>query len=167
MRDTHPGSTLVLDREFSCTTEALWRFWTAPGLMRLWFGSDPEGRVLAATADPRVDGEFSVTFANSDGTEHTCTGRYLVIEPLVQLAFTWFWKGREAHVEVVSLEFSEVDQGVRMRFTHSDIDPATSHNYRAGWTSTFDKLERAVEQHEGTTGDPPSQQGQGPKEGQA
>jgi len=138
------SSTLVLERTLACTAETLWRFWTVPDLMRLWFGSDPEGTVRAAGADPRVDGHFSVTFANSDGTEHTCLGRYLVVEPFVRLAFTWFWRGRESQVEVVSLEFFDVEHGVRMRFTHRDIDPDTSHNYRAGWNSTFDKLERAV-----------------------
>ena len=144
MEEGDSRTALVLERTFDCPPETLWNFWTNPELMKLWFGSDPKGSVSAAESDLRVDGTFSVTFSNSDGTEHTCSGKYLIVKPFSELAFTWYWKGREASVEVVSLEFSPVEHGVRMRFNHQDIDPATSHDYRSGWTSTFEKLNVAM-----------------------
>jgi uncharacterized protein YndB with AHSA1/START domain len=92
----HP-SILVLEQTFDCTADKIWDFWTVPDLMQLWFGSDPNGTVSAASADLKVDGSFTVTFVNSNGTEHTCSGRYLTIEPFSTLSFTWYWKGREKH----------------------------------------------------------------------
>lgn len=144
MTETAHPSILVLEQTFACTATKIWDFWTVPELMQLWFGSDPNGTVSAASADLKVDGSFSVTFVNSNGTEHTCSGRYLTIEPFSTLSFTWYWKGREKHIEVVSVVLSEMDQGVRMTFTHQDIDPATSHDYRLGWTSTFEKLRKVL-----------------------
>lgn len=144
MNEGDSRTSLFLERTFDCSPETLWNFWTIPDLMRLWFGSDPKGTVSAAQSDVKVDGTFTVTFFNSNGTEHTCAGKYLTVNPFAELAFTWYWKGREASVEVVSLEFSSVEHGVQMRFNHQDIDPATSHDYRAGWSSTFEKLRSAM-----------------------
>lgn len=144
MNQADSPSVLVLEKTFPCTAEKVWKFWTVPDLMRLWFGSDPNGSVLTASSNVEIGGNFSVTFEDSDETEHTCTGSYLVVEPFSALTFTWYWKGRERNTEVVSVGFSEVEQGVRMKLTHKDIDPATSHDYRAGWTLTFEKLARAT-----------------------
>ena len=144
MNEAESQSILILEETFACTAQKLWNFWTDPNLMRLWFGSDPNGRVLAASSNVEINGSFSVTFENSDGTEHTCSGRYLSVEPFSKLAFTWYWKGRETNIEVVSIGFSEVHRSVRMKFIHQDIDPETSHDYRVGWTSTFEKLAKAI-----------------------
>ena len=85
-----------------------------------------------------------MTFVNSNGTEHTCCGKYLVVEPFAELTFTWAWKTREQNIEVVSLGFFEIGHQTRMKLTHKDIDPANSHDYRSGWASTFEKLRTAI-----------------------
>jgi hypothetical protein len=48
--------------------------WTDPAVAKLWFDSDPDGKVLDAKFDLRVNGIFSVTFANSDGAEFYLSG---------------------------------------------------------------------------------------------
>jgi len=112
--------------------------------MKTWFGSDPNGTVLCASSKPEVHGTFSVTFRNSDDAEYTCSGEYQEVSPLEKLRFTWYWKGREDHVELVSLQFSKLKSGVRMKFTHERIDAQTTHDYRTGWTSTFEKLRKTI-----------------------
>ncbi len=145
MREGNSQSMLVLEKTFDCSAERIWSFWTNPDLMRLWFGSDPNGIVLVASSNPEVNGSFSVTFRNSNGTEHTCSGIYTVVEPFKMLVFTWYWSGREENVEVVSVGFEQFGDCVTMVFKHKDIDPETSHDYRLGWVSTFEKLAKAIQ----------------------
>lgn len=124
----------------------LWQAWTDPAIAKLWFGSDPNGKGLEAKMDVRVNGSFSVTFANSDGSEFTCQGIYKEIEPYTRLVFTWGWANQPEVDELITLEFSPDGDGTLMSFEQSNIDPSTTlHNYEEGWRSTFQKLEKALE----------------------
>ena len=144
MRQANSDNTVTLNTFFPTSRTTIWNFWTVPTLLEKWFGSDPEGTVISAHTDLREGGHFSVTFQNSDGTEHTCAGTYLLVVACERLEFTWFWKGREAHVECISVAFSDVSNGVAMTFVQSNIDPDTTHSYALGWGSTFDKLRKVL-----------------------
>ena len=122
----------------------VWQAWTEPEMMKRWFGSDPRGHVLRASAEPRVGGSFEVTFANSDGSRYTCFGRYEELQQDAKLVFSWSWRERPGASELVRILFEPRDGGTLMRFEHVDIDPETTHNYAAGWKSTFEKLEHAL-----------------------
>lgn len=135
---------LTLERRFDAPPAALWQAWTDPDLVRQWFGSDPAGTGSHARLDVRVGGSFEVTFANSDGTEHTCSGDYLVVEPHTHLAFTWRWRSEPGVETAIHLRFTPVAGGTLQHFEHRGLGAATSHNYAVGWQSTFDKLARAL-----------------------
>lgn len=94
----------------------------------------------------RVNGFFSVAFANADGTEFTCQGQYKEIVLNNHLVFTWGWTNPLDATELISLQFTSDGQGTLMLFEQSNIDLNTLHNYEQGWHSTFQKLERALEQ---------------------
>ena len=132
--------------EFTHPSVKVWQAWTDPAIAKVWFGSDPNGKVLAAKMDVRIHGVFSVTFANSDGTEFTAQGIYKEVNEPKRLVFTWGWANQPEVNELISLEFSPDGAGTLMTFEQSNIDPSTSmHNYEEGWRSTFQKLERALE----------------------
>lgn len=82
-------NSIKIERHFSESPQKLWRAWTDPGVVKLWFSSDPNGTVLDAILDVRVDGSFAVTFANSNGEEYTAQGIYQEVETDKKLAFTW------------------------------------------------------------------------------
>lgn len=138
------NSQLSLERRFDASPADLWRAWTEPEQVRRWFGSDPGGTVSRAQLDVRVGGSFEVTFANSNGTEHTCAGEYLVVEPVSRLAFTWRWRSEPGVETQIWLCFAPVDGGTLQHFEHRGLGAATAHNYAVGWQSTFDKLARAL-----------------------
>lgn len=144
MTQANSDKIVTLNTFFPTSRTTIWNFWTVPALLKKWFGSDPEGTVISAYSALREGGNFSVTFQNANGTEHTCAGTYLVVVPCERLEFTWFWKGREAHVEFISVALSDVSNGVAMTFVQSNIDPDTTHSYAQGWSSTFDKLRKAL-----------------------
>ena len=132
--------------KFPHPPEILWQAWTDPVMARLWFGSDPAGQVLDANFAVQLNGVFSVTFANADGTEFTCRGIYKEIQPPHKLIFTWGWANQPEVDELITLQFSPDEHGTLMLFEQSQIDPQTAlHNYEEGWRSTFQKLEKALE----------------------
>jgi uncharacterized protein YndB with AHSA1/START domain len=137
-------NSLRIERRFSTTPHGLWQAWTDPQIVKLWFGSDPNGTVLDAVLDVRVGGAFAVTFANANGDEYTAQGIYQQVELDTKLAFTWGWKNQPHIKESVILQFQAQGNGTLMTFEHLDIDANTSHNYEIGWRSTFDKLEKAL-----------------------
>jgi len=142
---TTSNHSIRISWNFSHPLAKLWQAWTDPATAKLWFGSDPSGKVLDAKFDVRVNSLFSVTFANSDGTEFTCQGTYKEIDPPNRLVFTWGWANQPEVAELVALQFTPNEHGTLMYFEQSNIDPSTTlHNYEEGWRSTFEKLEKAL-----------------------
>jgi uncharacterized protein YndB with AHSA1/START domain len=75
----------------------------------------------------------------------TCQGQYKEIILNQRLVFTWGWVDPLESNELISLQFTPNEHGTVMTFERANIDPNTSHNYEAGWRSTFQKLEKALE----------------------
>lgn len=136
--------TINLPWYFNATREQVWHAWTDPEMVKLWFGSDPDGKVLSAIIDARPGGAFEITFANADGTAFTCFGTYSEVEIYKKLAFTWSWKNSPDVMEFVTVTLRDQSDGTLMNFEIANIDPNTAHNYEPGWKSTFEKLGRAL-----------------------
>jgi uncharacterized protein YndB with AHSA1/START domain len=131
---------------YSQPPSRLWQAWTDPAVIKKWFGSDPNGTVLEADTDVRVNGFFRVRFANSDGSQFTARGNYSEVELNKRLVFTWGWEDSPNIVEFISLQFEVEKDGTLMLFEHHNIDQNTAHNYAEGWKSTFTKLEKALDE---------------------
>jgi uncharacterized protein YndB with AHSA1/START domain len=143
---TKSNHSIRVSWNFPHPPSKVWQAWTDPAIIKLWFGSDPNGKVLNTKIDIWVNGSFSVTFANSDGTEFTAQGNYKEIDEPKRLAFTWGWENQPEVDELVTLDFSPDGDGTLMTFEQSNIDPETTlHNYEEGWRSTFQKLDKALE----------------------
>lgn len=138
-------SQVNISHDFSQPPQKVWQAWTDPAIVKCWFGSDPNGTVLAASLDVRLGGRFEVTFQNADQAQFTCIGQYKEIEPDQKLVFSWTWKDRPEVLELVSIIFQAEQNGTKMFFEHANIDPATTHGYENGWKSTFEKLERTLQ----------------------
>jgi uncharacterized protein YndB with AHSA1/START domain len=81
------NSSVFIETTIHAAVEKVWKAWTEPVLIMKWFGSDPDGEVLKATLDVRQGGCFAVTFKDSDGTEHICSGCYEVVVAFSKLTF--------------------------------------------------------------------------------
>jgi uncharacterized protein YndB with AHSA1/START domain len=124
-------------------TETIWAAWTDSRIVRRWFGSDPNGEVLAAHLDARVGGRFEVTFANGDGTQYTAMGVYRRVEPFRHLEFSWQWKNEPVQT-FIRIEMSPEGAGTHMKFEHAGLIHLSTHDYASGWRSTFEKMEKAI-----------------------
>lgn len=128
---------------FDAPPETIWAAWTDSRIVRRWFGSDPNGEVLAAHLDARVGGRFEVTFANGDGTQYTAMGVYRRVEPFRHLEFSWQWKNEPVQT-FIRIEMSPEGAGTHMNFEHAGLIHLSTHDYASGWRSTFEKMEKAI-----------------------
>jgi uncharacterized protein YndB with AHSA1/START domain len=142
--NTSANDTVFIEHEFHVSAEALWSAWTLPQIVKQWFGSDPEGRVFSAVMNVQAGGYFEVTFQNSDGEQHTCSGFYKEVYPYNKLSFTWTWKAEPGVESFVTIQLIPAGDNTLMKFEHADVGFASAHNYTKGWKDTFLKLERVL-----------------------
>src|SRR5438876_6290076 len=137
-----PGDTIFIETKFAATAEKLWSAWTNEDMVMQWFGSDPNGKVLHASLDVQSGGSFEVTFRNSNGTEHTCSGVYKEVQPYKKLSFTWMWKSEPGVESFITILLAPNGNDILMLFEHVNVGYASAHNYVEGWQDTFRKLEK-------------------------
>ena len=132
--------SIQIERTFSVPTGAVWRAWTDATMVSRWFGSDPAGKVVTAQLDARPGGRFEVSFRDSSGAEHTCSGVYVVVGPESKLSFSWQWRSEPGVESFVTVRLKPQGGGTLMQFEHSRLGEGSTHNYGVGWRATFDKL---------------------------
>jgi len=133
-----------IEISFNATREKVWEAWTESEFILQWFGSDPNGKGLSAEMNVEQGGSYEITFKDGDGTEHTCMGKYLIVEKLRQLSFTWEWKNEPEVESLVNISLDSIKDSSTMTFEHKNLGTASAHNYLAGWKGTFLKLERVL-----------------------
>lgn len=136
--------SVTIDFIINAPIDVVWNAWTNPEIILNWFGSDPNGTGVCADIDAQPGGSFSVTFQNSDGEQHTCSGTYSEVEPFNKLTFSWEWKsepGVESFVEVLLIADGN---NTKMHFKHSRLGTGSAHDYLPGWKATFEKLDRLL-----------------------
>ena len=139
-----PASSISVDHHFDAVQKVVWNAWTDPTVVRRWWGSDPDGVVTSAALDVRPGGRFAISFQDSSGDLHTCTGEYLRVDELMELDFTWSWLSEPNTPSRVNVAFTADETGTRMRFVHSELRGPSSHGYAHGWRRTFAKLDRIL-----------------------
>ena len=88
---------------FDTSTDIVWAAWTQPQMLAHWFGSDPAGVVTSAIMDVQPGGFYSITFCDSDDTEHNCMGEYQKVHEPLELTFSWEWKSEPGQISRVSI----------------------------------------------------------------
>ena len=78
---------LIVTRRMAVAPARVWRCWTEPKLIELWFAPKPV-IVRDVVVDLWAGGAFSSTMILPDGTEIQNLGALLVVEPERRLVFT-------------------------------------------------------------------------------
>jgi uncharacterized protein YndB with AHSA1/START domain len=115
---------------------------TAEGIAH-WWGPDA-GPVLLAKSDPRVGGCYRLRFRMLPGTEHECSGEFLVIDPPRRVVMSWRWTGgvEDPGESQVEITLRAIGDGTELTFTHSRLhDESTRRSHEEGWTGSLHKLE--------------------------
>jgi uncharacterized protein YndB with AHSA1/START domain len=139
--NTPVADTIFVKHTFNAGADKIWQAWTHPSFIKQWFGSDLNGKVLKTEMDVQPGGNFKITFRDSDGTEHTCSGIYKDVQPYNKLSFTWNWKNEPGVISFVTILLVPNDNTTLMKFEHAHVGFASAHVYEKGWKDTFLKLE--------------------------
>lgn len=139
---------VVLERILPAAVERVFEFVTRHEHLLTWWG--PEGMSLP---EERLDftrtGPWYSVMMNSQGQRYKVSGQVTSVRKPNLVAFTWGWhdeNDRRGHESHVTIEISEAGPGrTRLRLSHARLpDAEAAKSHEGGWTSTLDKLERAV-----------------------
>lgn len=138
---TRERPCLELERHYPVAPEKVWRAWTDPQVLSVWFGPGDVNSVLRAELDVRVGGRFDIAFRMQDGVVHAVGGMYRVVERPRRLVFSWAWHSTPERESQVSVTLHAEGGGTRMAFLHEQfVDQQARDDHEGGWVPTFDKL---------------------------
>lgn len=144
-RNAAQDTVLRLERLIATSPEHLFELWTSPEQIVKWFGPDGYD-VPDHDIDPRPGGKWRTTLRAPDGSLHTVSGFYRVVDPPNKLVFTWAWdnaNGTRGHETEVTVTFSPAPGGTRLTLVQErfeNVDARDRHSH--GWSSSFVCLER-------------------------
>jgi uncharacterized protein YndB with AHSA1/START domain len=154
------GVELVIRREFEAPCEAVWKAWTDPTRLTLWWGPErftsPECRI-----DLRVGGKYLFCMRSPEGEDYWSTGVYLDIVPMKRIVCTDSFADNEGNLVsasyygmrdywplemVVTVTFEGEDGKTVMTLRHDGIPRTMKGVCEAGWSGSFDKLAESLKQ---------------------
>lgn len=148
--------TVRLTRVLRAPRERVFRAWTDPALMTRWWG--PKGfNGIAAEADPRPGGAFSLEIGNPEGEVHKMAGIYTELSPPDLLCLEIRHRTFEGAAErpegyiptYLRVELREHAEGTELTLTHSGfLDAALAARFQGGWSGSLDKLDSALSSRE-------------------
>lgn len=146
---TVDGVDLVLEREIDAPAATLYRCWTDPTLLPLWFCPRPWG-VARANMDVRPGGASEIVMRSPEGQEFPNPGIYLDVVPNRRLvftdAFTSAWVPSGKAFMVGEIDFHDLGNGrtrYRARARHWSVADREAHErmgFREGWTIATQQL---------------------------
>ena len=141
MPEDRPSLRLI--RTYDATPEEVWRAWTDPAALKVWFKPEEAFTIAAAEADVRVGGRFRVLMISAEGEEHEASGIYREVIPNRKLVMTWVWKSAPKEKSLLTVSFRPVGTGTELELKHEgfvEIDERISHE--EGWKGSLALLER-------------------------
>ena len=142
--------TLTMVREFEAPPAAVFRAWTDPALIPLWFAPAPVTTPVAEV-DLRVGGSNYIVMRLPDGTEMPSRGVYLEVDPgkrlVVTDAYTTAWVPSEKPFITIIIDLEEIAPGrTRATYTvrHWSAEDRKMHEemgFETGWGQCADQLQ--------------------------
>jgi uncharacterized protein YndB with AHSA1/START domain len=147
------GRDLILTRVIDAPPEKVFRAWTEPELMKLWFAPKPWTTANVET-DVRPGGSSLFVMVSPEGQEFPNRGIYLEVVRNQRLVFTdayrQAWEPSEKPFMTVILTFEEVDgktnYTARVRhWSEADREAHEKMGFHEGWKLCAEQLADLVE----------------------
>jgi uncharacterized protein YndB with AHSA1/START domain len=145
---THPHNgrprRLVVRQRFAATRADVFRAWTDPAQLRLWWGPDGYSSP-AAKVDLRVGGEYRVALKPPEGGVFDVVGSYREVSPPERLVFTWASDHSQPE-QRATVEFRERGESTEVVLTHElDLGEHARLLYEQAWRDCCDRLTRVLD----------------------
>lgn len=151
---------LLIKRTFRAKKERVWKAWTDPEILKIWWGPRTFTTPVAKM-DLRVGGRYLVCMRSPDMKDFWSTGSFKEIVPMSKLVYTDSFADEEGNIVpaawygmpgpwplelLVTVMFEEKGGATEMGLYHSGMpDGMASEMAKAGWSESFDKLEEYLE----------------------
>jgi uncharacterized protein YndB with AHSA1/START domain len=134
--------SLTLKKHYAAPIEKVYRAWTEPEALKLWFGpSADDGRILIAETNLKVGGRYRIVMEMADGEQHRVGGVYREIVPNEKLTFTWAWESTPERESLVTIKLKKSGGGTDMTLIHEQFfDEAARDRHEHGWTAILERL---------------------------
>ncbi|TNE84815.1 MAG: polyketide cyclase [Deltaproteobacteria bacterium] len=143
-----PKLDLVLERFVDVPPHLVWKAWTEPEHLMVWFCPKP-WRVSECRIDLRPGGEFFTRMAGPEGEDVPNAGCFLAIEPGTRLVFTDAlgpnYRPNGAGFMTAEVVIEPKDGGTLYRATafHANAEACEQHQamgFFEGWGTALDQL---------------------------
>lgn len=143
-----PTLDLKLERVIDVPVELVWKVWTEPEHVKVWFCPKPWG-VSECEIDLRPGGMFRTTMLSPEGQEFPNMGCYLDIVPMERLVFTdALLPGyRPAEKSFMTGVVTMKPEGTGTRYIamalHNSLETKKQHEemgFHDGWATALDQL---------------------------
>jgi uncharacterized protein YndB with AHSA1/START domain len=138
--------TLSLSRTYGASPEKVWRAWTDPQALKIWF--KPDGfAVPLAESDVRTGGRFHVVMTDPNGQDYELSGVYRQVVPNRKLVMTWSWKDQPGETSLLTVSLRASGKGTELTLVHEGYldrePPVTTHE--EGWSGALNQLASFLE----------------------
>jgi uncharacterized protein YndB with AHSA1/START domain len=142
MERTLQHESLLLTRFYAVAPEKVWRAWTEPDALRIWFGQ-ADSPVWAADLDVRIGGRYRLVLREPGGARYTVQGVFREVVQHRKLVFTWTQESTPFDGEsLITVELRPLSNGTELRFT---LDPVLDPRAPDAWRSDFKRLARLLQ----------------------
>lgn len=150
---------LVITRVFDAPRELVWKTWTEPERVKLWWG--PGGFTApVCRSDFRVGGIYLYCMRSPLGKDYWSTGVFREIVYPERIVATDSFADKQGHIVpasfygmnpayplemLVSVTFEELDGRTRLTLKHAGLPAGLDRaGAREGWSQSLDKLAEAL-----------------------
>jgi len=142
VENTLQHDSLLLTRFYSVAPEKVWRAWTEPDALRVWFGQ-ADSPVWAAEMDVRAGGRYRLVLREPSGLHYSVQGTFHEVTPPRRLVFTWEQRGSPYEGEsLITVELRALRGGTELSFT---LDPVFDPRSPDAWRGDFKRLGRLLQ----------------------
>lgn len=133
--------TLVLSRTFNAPRELVYKAFTDPDQIAQWFG--PEGWSVprdTISIAPHVGGDYKMTMVSDEDSSMSAPINSTFTE-IVENELIVGQEDFQGQKLSMRLEFADVEGGTQITITQGPFTPEMVEMTRAGWESSFTKLD--------------------------
>jgi uncharacterized protein YndB with AHSA1/START domain len=143
MNTTTAPVSLRLTRLIKAPRARVFAAWITPADVQQWLCSETV-RMLSATIDARVGGEYVFRLHRPDRGETETRGIYREVSPPNKLVFTWHACCGPADEEtLVTVDFVDKNGATEVTITHERFTSQEScDQHNQGWTMCLDNMEK-------------------------
>ena len=139
---------ILITREFDAPKDLVYRAWTEPGLIELWWGGE-SGEVTTAEIDLRVGGAWRCVMVLDDGSEAAFRGEYREVVPNERIVSTEVYEGVPGAQALNTVTFEEREGRtiLRVLVEHASKEARDAHlasGMETGMQEGMDQLESVV-----------------------